>query len=112
MGGGVAEARDLEVLRGEVRDRVEHEIDEPEGAVDPCRRDVADRHVDLVGVRLRPELGNHRLGQIDPRHPDTALVQRQRDSPRADGELERGAAACELREEVDRRTEHVRVVHV
>jgi hypothetical protein len=52
VGGGVGEAGDLLVLAGEVHDRVEHEVGEPEGAVDTGGGEVADRHLNVVATRL------------------------------------------------------------
>jgi hypothetical protein len=52
MGGGVREARDLSVLRSQVEDRVEHDVDERERAVDLRDRHVAD--LDRYLVRLLP----------------------------------------------------------
>ena len=110
--GDVLEARDLRVLRRQVADRVEDDVRERERAVDLRRREVADRDLDLLPAGLLAQLGDHRLGEVDPVHADAALRERQRDPAGADPELERRSVAGELGEEVDRRIEHVRLEHV
>jgi hypothetical protein len=64
--GGVLEAGDLRVLRDEVEDRVEDEVDDRELSRDACRREVADRHLDLVRPGLLAQTRDHRLGVVDP----------------------------------------------
>src|SRR2546421_225353 len=66
--GDVLEARHLARLRGEVSDRVEHHVCDGEGPLDPRRRKVADRDVDVLAARLLAESGGHRLRQLDPVH--------------------------------------------
>jgi hypothetical protein len=117
VGSGVLEAGDLLVLRRQVPDRVEDEVGERERIVDARGREVADRHVDVVGPRLRAQPRDHRLRKVDPAHADTAPGQRQRDPTGADAELECGTVSSELCEEVhhgvdDRRVEHRRVLVV
>ena len=69
--------------------------------VDRRRGEVADRDADLLGAGLRPQPRDHRLREVDPVHSHAALRERQRDPARADAELERGAVAGQLRQEVD-----------
>ncbi len=102
MRRGVLEARNLLVLRRQVHDRVEDEVREREGPVDSRRREVADRYLDVFTARLRPQLSDHRLRQVDAVHSDATLTERQRDAAGADAELERSAVARQPDEEVDR----------
>ena len=92
MRGGVLEARDLRVLRDQVEDRVEDEVDERELPVDAGRREVADRDVDLVASRLRAQPRHHRLRAVDAGDAHAARGERQRDPAGADAELERATA--------------------
>ena len=73
----------------------------------PSTRVVATRRsstLDLVAARLRAAAcATIGLGQVDPGHADAALRERQRDPAGADPELERGAVAGELGQEVDGR---------
>jgi len=55
----VAEALNLFVLGGQVRDRVAHEVGELERPGHPGGREVADRHADVVRARLRLQLRDH-----------------------------------------------------
>ena len=96
MGGGVGEHGDLLVLGGHVHDRVEHEVDEPEGAVDAGRGHVADRHRDGVGPGLARSCSAMCGDSSMPVHRHAPGVQRQGDAAGADRELQRGAAAGEL----------------
>ena len=82
--GRVAEARDLRLLRRQVHDRVVDEIDERERPVHPRRREVADRHADVVAARLRAQPRDHRLREVDPVHRHAALRQREGDPARPD----------------------------
>ena len=101
VGGGIAEAGHLLVLRREVHDRVEHEVHEAVPTVDGRRREVADRHADVVGSRLRPELVDHGRGELDAVDGNAPRRERQRDPPGADTELERGPVSGELGQGVD-----------
>ena len=88
MGGSVAETGDLVVLSGQVHDRVEHEVGDPERALDPRCREVPDRHGDVIGVRLGTQLLDHRLGEVDAVYGDAAPTERQGDAAGSDAELE------------------------
>ncbi len=110
--GDVLEARDLLVLRRQVHDRVEDEVGDRERPLDRGRGEVADRHADVLGARLRAQSRDHRLREVDPVHADSALRERQRDPAGADPELERGAAPGELGEEIDGRIDDGRIEHV
>ena len=57
---------------------------------------------DQVAGQPDPCLPHHLRGQVDAVHADAARSERQRNPPGADAELERGAAAGDLRQEVDR----------
>jgi len=91
--GDVAEAVDLGVLGGQVHDRVEHQVGEPEGPLYLRRREVADAHPDPAhrGLRLQP--GDHGGREVDPVHGHTSLAEGEGDAPGADTELERPAVA-------------------
>jgi hypothetical protein len=97
----VPEAGDLRLLRGQVHDRVAHEIGDGEGPVDARRREVSDRDADAFCSGLRAQPRHHRARQLDPVHRHAALYERKRQAPGADAELERAAAAGNLGEEVD-----------
>ena len=101
----VAEARDLRLLGRQVHDRVEDHVGEGERAVHLRRGEVADRHADVLAARLRAQLRDHRLRQIDPVNLDAPLRERERDPAGPDPELERASAPGELGEEVDDRFE-------
>lgn len=105
------EARDLVVLRGQVADRVEDEVDERELPVDAHGGEVADRRHDLLRARFLAELGDHRFREVDAVHANASLRERERHPTGTDAELERRAIARERREEVDRRPEHLRGEH-
>ena len=51
--GDVAEAGDLCILRGQVRNGVTHQVGEIEPLPDLSVREVPDRHADRVRARLR-----------------------------------------------------------
>ena len=102
----LAKHADLRVLRRQVADRVEDEVDERERPVDARGREVADRDRQLRAAGLRAELGDHVLREVDPVDGHAALRERQRDPPRPDRELERRAVARERRQEVDRLRDH------
>ena len=65
MRGDVLEAGDLCVLRRQVHDRVADEIRECEGTVDRRRREVPNRHADLLRAGLRTKPRDHLLGEVD-----------------------------------------------
>ena len=81
----------------------------------PSTRVVAKSPI-VTSISLRARLGaqprDHRLGEVDPVHRHAARGERQRDPAGADAELERGAVARQLGEEVDRRVDDGRVEHV
>ena len=96
--GDIAEALDLLVLGGQVHDRVEHEVGEPERLADPGGCEVANRDADIVGTGLRPQARDHRRGQVDPVHTNTPLAERQRDAAGADPQFEGTTFSCEIGE--------------
>ena len=104
MRGGVREARDLSLLRRQVEDRVEDDVDERERPVDLRRRHVADRDLDLV--RLLPQLRDHVRREVDARDPNAACGERHGDPAGADRELERPATGEGLEEVDDRLDRH------
>ena len=108
----VAEARDLRRLRRQVHDRVEDEVRDGERPVHRRRREVADRHADVLAARLRAQPRDHRPRQLDAVHRHPSLRERERDPARADPELERAPAPGQLGEEVDGRVDDRRVEHV
>ena len=87
----VAEARHLRVLRRQIVDGVEDQVGQPEGAVYPGGGEVSDGHADAIRARLRLQVRDHGGRQFDPVHPDTSLVQRQREAAGTDAKLESGA---------------------
>jgi hypothetical protein len=105
--GRVPEARHLLVLRGQVRDRVEHEVGELEDAVDPRPREVPDRDSDPLRAGLRAKLLEHRLGDVDAVHRHASPAERKCNPPGADPELEGRAVAGQLLEKAHRRVEHL-----
>lgn len=109
MRGDVAEALDLLVLGGQVRDRVAQEVGEPERSAQVGGRQIADGHVDLGRTLLRSKLRDHGGRQLDPVHTNSSPAERQRDSTRADAELERRAGACQIRKEIHSWVEHRRI---
>jgi hypothetical protein len=112
VGGGVAEAGDLRVLRDQVVDRVVDEVGDGERPVDAGRGEVADRDADRATAGLGPQPGHHGLGQVDAVHRNAALGQRQGDAAGADPELEGGAVARQPGEYVHDRRDGGRVEHV
>jgi len=109
--GDVAEAGDLRVLRGEVVDRVVHQVGHRENVVHPDRGHVADGHADSVPAWLATEPGHHRPGQFDAVHRHAALGQRQPDAAGADGQFQCPPAARQLREQADRRVDSLWLEH-
>ena len=100
MGSSVLEARDLGVLRRQVHDRVEDDVDEREASVDPRRCEVADRHRDLAAARLGAEFRDHVRREIDPVHGHTARREGQGDAAGANPELECRAITREVGQHV------------
>ena len=94
--GDVAEALDLFLLGGQVRDRVAQEVGERERSAHLGSREIADRHADLGRTRLRLELRDHGGRELDPVDANPAPAQRQRDPTGPDTKLERRAGACEI----------------
>ena len=80
----------------------------------PCHAggsDVTNGEADAFGAGLCSQTGEHRLGDVDTRDPDSALAQRDGHAASADAEFERRTASGYTGEEVDRRAKHVRVEH-
>ena len=102
----VRERRHLAVLRRDIAQRVPHEVDERERAVDRGRRVVAERGRDRA-ARLPCSCSSTVGRDVDAVHAHAALRERQRDPSAADGELER-AAGSHRSEEVDGRTDDLR----
>ena len=80
MLGDVGEALDLGVLGGEVRDRVENEIGQGEITLDPGGGEVANCDSNCVAAWLRPQLLNHRSGEVDATDTDPPFGERQGDA--------------------------------
>jgi hypothetical protein len=108
----VPEARHLRVLRGQVHDRVEHQVGQREGPVGRGGGEVADGDRDAVAARLGPQPGHHGPGQVDAVHLDAAPGQRQRDPAGADAQLQGPPAAGQLGQHAGRRLHGRRVEHV
>lgn len=64
-----------------------------------------------VAAVLGPQDLDHRLGEVDARHPHAAGGEGEGDPAGADGELEGGAVAGQVGEQVHGRPEHLRFVH-
>ena len=99
--GGVLEASDLVVLREQIADRVEDQVDE---AVPPSGADaghVADGHLDVRAARLVAHAVDHVLGDLDAVHAHAGCGQRYGDTAGPNGELQRISPAGELGEEGD-----------
>ena len=111
VSGGVGEAGDLIVLRGQVHDRVEQQVDEPKGSLDPFGGEVADG-----ATRSEPGLARRRSTiAVDRSIPVTATprsLSGERDPSGADAELECGAVAGKRGEEVDGLADDRWVEHV
>jgi hypothetical protein len=93
-------------------DRVEDEVRDRERPVDPRRGEVADRDLDVLGAGLGSQPRHHRLGEVDSANTYAALCERQCDPARPNSELERGAGAGQVGEEVDNRVDGGRLEHV
>jgi hypothetical protein len=109
---GVAKAVDLGLLAGQVHDRVEHQVGQPERRVQPGAGEVADGHLDGVAAGFGPQPGHHGRRQVDAGHLDPAGSQRQRDPPGADAQLQRAAGAGQFGQQVDGRVDHGRREHL
>src|SRR6266540_1800928 len=70
----VAEARDLFVLRGQVRDRVAHQVRELEPRAHRGGGEVADRHADAVGAGLGVTIGDFATATVGARFELAYLV--------------------------------------
>lgn len=97
MPGRVAEALDLRVLREEISDRVEDEIDERELPVHARGRHVSDDDGDAARLLLQDS--GHGSRVFDPGHVHAPRVQGDRNTTGADRELQSTAVRCEFREE-------------
>jgi hypothetical protein len=96
VGGGVLEHRHLLVLRRDIHDRVPHQVDQRERAVETGRGHVADRDLDLAAPRLASKLFDHVGRQLDAVHPDSPGGEGQRHPARAHREFERRSIARQL----------------
>jgi hypothetical protein len=92
------------LLRGQVPDRVEDEIDEGERTIHSSRREVADRHVDVLSPQLLAEPLDHRVRHVDAMHRHAGPRQGNGDPAGPDRELEGTSVPGELGEEVDCRS--------
>jgi hypothetical protein len=101
VGGGAAEAVDLGGLGGEVHEGVEDQVDEGERAVEAGGGEVTDGHGNVGAAGLGPQAGDHGAGHVDAVHGHAAAGEGQGDPPGADGQLEGGAVAGELGQQVD-----------
>src|SRR5215216_1117108 len=70
MGGYVLETAHLVVLRQEVEQRVEHDVDQAVAVRDRHVGEVTDGHRNLVTARLGPESGDHGRRKIDAGETD------------------------------------------
>jgi hypothetical protein len=110
--GGVPEARDLLLLRDQVKDRVEHQIDHRELALHAGCREVTDGHVDCLASRLGAQPTHRRFRVVDAYDRDAAAGERKRDPARTDPELQRPALFGEVCEELDHRLHRRRIEHL
>ena len=76
MRGDVLEAGDLLILRRQVHDRVEDQVGETRTALDSWSWRSRRSSPDLICAGLRPQPGDHRVGQIDAVYADAALGER------------------------------------
>jgi hypothetical protein len=112
MSGGVLEARHLSVLGEQVHDRVEHDVDDTERAVDPGRRHVTAREGDAVTTGPAAQRVQHRPREVDATDRHASLGERDGDPAGPDPELERRSSGRELGEQVDGRSDDVRPGHL
>src|SRR5947207_3622765 len=84
----VAKASDLCVLRCQHEEGVEHDEDERERAVDRNVGHIADRDRDALAAGLLAHLLDDRRRGIDAVNLDATRSERERDSARANTELE------------------------
>src|SRR5207245_2745767 len=98
----IAEALDLRVLRREVHDRVPYEVSERECARHLRGGEVANRHIDGGGTRLRSQLFDHGRRKLDAAYPDASASERQGEATSADAEFKDGPTSSQIREEVHR----------
>ena len=112
VGCDVLEAGHLRILGDEVVDRVEDEVGERERALSARRREVPDGHGDPVSAGLCAQTRNHGAREVDAMHFHTPLRERQRDPPRPDTQLERGAVVGERSKEVDDRLDRRSLEHL
>src|SRR6266545_1918959 len=108
---GVLEARNLLVLRDQVEDRVEHQVDERELSADTGCGEVTDRHLDVLAPGLGAQPSHHGFGAIDAGDAHAALGERERDPAGADPELQRSTLSSEVCERLNDWRHHRRVEH-
>lgn len=101
--GDVREAAHLLLLRQQVEQGVEHEVDQAVGARDRHVGEVAQRDGEPLPARLRPQPGDHGRREVDAVDPDAAGRERQRDAPRSHRKLQRRPPVRQLREQRHRR---------
>ena len=80
----VGEAPHLILLRGECKERVEDDEDQPEVTLDVDVPDVANHDGDVCATGFCPELRDHGLGDVDTRYVDSTLLERKSDASGAD----------------------------
>jgi len=96
---GVAKRLHLLILRGQIGDGIPQEIDEPKESVDLRRRKVADGHIDVRGLALCTQLGNHGRRQFDPGHLNATLAEGDGDAAGSNAELKSGTCPGQIGEE-------------
>jgi hypothetical protein len=112
MRSNIAEALDLRVLRSEVQDRVPYDVGERECTCHLRGREVANRHVDVGGTRLRSQLFDHGRRKLDTGYPDASATQWQGEATRADAEFKDGPTPRQIHEEVHCRRNEFRIEEV
>src|SRR5712691_1263741 len=112
MPGSVLEAGNLLILRDQVEDRVENEVDQRELSVDTGRGKVADGDIDLLASRLAAQPRHHRFRRIDPMDTHATFGQRQRDPAGTYPQLQRATLGSQVRKRLHYWRDNSLVKHV
>ena len=112
MPGGIAEARDLLGLGQEIGYGVVDQIHEVERTGHGVVRHIAHDQRDPLAAWLRAKHLAHCLRTIDAGNRQASGAERQRDTSCADGEFQGLPAWGKSSQEIHRRLQHLRRVHV